>query len=373
MSHFTVGVVIQKDADIESAVENLLAPFDENKEVTPYKRYLDEAEVNSMRSFYSVGNFVNDLSKEEVDSLLQEIGIEITNEHLKQHSGNILKNCSMLSRSVYIDDAGQLSYKDYATGHTHVYSETEIVEMTEAAKPIVLQYYLEYSDTEMVFMKEHGGTVLTDKQLVDYMDDWQGSEGEIDEDGIFYWSTYNEEAQWDWYQIGGRWSGMLANINPEDNPQNYEVCVLCQGTGIRNDEVGLGLRKENPEFTCNGCDGKGKSLKWHTQWVDSGGNIASVSEVLRQMEKDSLFFALVTPDGKWHEKGSMGWWAMVSYGDERAPNFESYPDTEEGKNQYREDMRKFEGIINEEWREKEKQLLSEYADDYNVVVVDCHI
>lgn len=60
-------------------------------------------------------------------------------------------------------------------------------------------------------------------------------------------TTYNKKSRWDWYVIGGRWDGTLPN------------------------------------------------------------NICPVSEI----PKDFTCFAIVTPDGEWHERGRMGWWAIV--------------------------------------------------------------
>ena len=36
-----------------------------------------------------------------------------------------------------------------------------------------------------------------------------------------------------------------------------EKCELCDGTGIRNDNLGKEIRKKDPSFTCNACSGKG--------------------------------------------------------------------------------------------------------------------
>lgn len=46
---------------------------------------------------------------------------------------------------------------------------------------------------------------LTSAQIEEYFDYKGGS----DEKGYFYWTTQNPNRKWDWYQIGGRWQGML--------------------------------------------------------------------------------------------------------------------------------------------------------------------
>lgn len=67
-------------------------------------------------------------------------------------------------------------------------------------------------------------------------------------------TTYNPQSQWDWWVIGGRWDGWLSRTN---------------------------------------------QLKAKTA-----------------AQKGKVPFAIVTPDGVWHDKGKMGWWGMVA--DEKA-------------------------------------------------------
>ena len=107
------------------------------------------------------------------------------------------------------------------------------------------------------------------------------SESKIGEDGEVY-STYNPKSKWDWYKIGGRWQGML-----------------------------------------NGLDS------------------AKVSDA--SFDSDFRTFAVVTPDGEWFERGSMGWWACVS---------------------------------NEEkdWEDMYKERFIDTADpSWTITIVDCHI
>ena len=60
-------------------------------------------------------------------------------------------------------------------------------------------------------------------------------------------STYSQKSKWDWYVIGGRW----------DNEIEGNTCPVS---------------KLPPDFSC---------------------------------------FAIVTPDGEWHENGNMGWWGII--------------------------------------------------------------
>ncbi|MBA9067468.1 hypothetical protein FHR71_001198 [Methylobacterium sp. RAS18] len=82
----------------------------------------------------------------------------------------------------------------------------------------------------------------------------------------------NPNKKWDWWVLGGRWSGMLAPAyDPHKDPENFETCWLCAGTGVRTDgRSGAG---------CNGCDGTGRSLKHAPKWrqVGNSAQIASLS------------------------------------------------------------------------------------------------
>ena len=78
----------------------------------------------------------------------------------------------------------------------------------------------------------------------------------------------NPNRKWDWWQIGGRWTGAYAHgYDPAKDPRNIEECNLCGGTGRRDDKIAKEHRLTDPSYTCNGCDGKGVSVKWPTQWA----------------------------------------------------------------------------------------------------------
>ncbi len=94
---------------------------------------------------------------------------------------------------------------------------------------------------------------------------------------------------WDWFQIGGRYTGWISGYDPQTDPENVERCWLCQGTGKRTDMV--------VRDGCNHCKGKGEALKWPTQWRTHLGDVASAGEALEARAP----YALVTPQGRWLE------------------------------------------------------------------------
>lgn len=101
-------------------------------------------------------------------------------------------------------------------------------------------------------------------------------------------STYNPDSKWDWYVIGGRWDGWINDIKAAKG------------------------RLEN--------------------------NMATTAQAIK---RGKIPHAIITPDGAWHERGQMGWWAILL--------------TE-----------------NEDWDEQARAIFACHP-DCRVVIVDAHI
>lgn len=106
---------------------------------------------------------------------------------------------------------------------------------------------------------------------------------ELREDGSV-WHVYNDEAKWDWYLMGGRYAGRLqlkdktkkAPLYYPDRPLLYD-----------KEELDY-FRQLKAEGRCDQARVK---------------DISNFSEI-------SCF--AVVKDGKWYERGKMGWWAIVT-------------------------------------------------------------
>lgn len=109
-----------------------------------------------------------------------------------------------------------------------------------------------------------------------------------------YW--HNPNGHWDFYQIGGRWSGALDGYDPHEDPRNVTVCELCNGTGLRTDQVAVEHRKRDPNYKCNGCAGRGKHVRWPTQWRPHQGDVQQPAAVVA---KGFIPYTLVTQEAKW--------------------------------------------------------------------------
>lgn len=83
-----------------------------------------------------------------------------------------------------------------------------------------------------------------------------------------YWR--NENQKWDWWTIGGRWTGHLSiSYEPEKDLDNYKKCWLCGGSGTRSDGMDVSECKQpspagHPVIGkgCNGCNGTGYEMKY---------------------------------------------------------------------------------------------------------------
>lgn len=124
------------------------------------------------------------------------------------------------------------------------------------------------------------------------------------------WDEETHTGFWDWWQVGGRYTGRITGYDPRTDPANYSVCEFCKGTGVRKDEIaassGTHLREitepNHPRFGergwCNGCDGRGMRLNWDLRPYP--GDIGRAKDV------KSRPFTLVTPAGVTHREDWTG-------------------------------------------------------------------
>jgi|TARA_Y100000034_G_C6901063_1_gene416776 hypothetical protein len=100
--------------------------------------------------------------------------------------------------------------------------------------------------------------------------------------------------KWDWYQLGGRWTGVLdKEYDPNKDPKHQAPCELCNSTGIRKDKFVDG--------PCNGCNGTGTKTLWPTSWQSHGSDQMQVGQLKTIWEKDLCPYAILL-DEEWREQ-----------------------------------------------------------------------
>lgn len=170
-----------------------------------------------------------------------------------------------------------------------------------------------------------------------YMEEYEGYRNKDEITGKYgYWE--NPNAKWDWWTVGGRWSNSLilksgqnadaAQIKDifflEDEKVDEKLTVTIEGFKVPapiapSFQIVASHASQSWDEV---MDGKGfyKPEYFQKRYGDKEGFI-----------KEQLSFstyAVVTPDGEWHEPGEMGWFGVSSASPEEAQRFSnSYYDT----------------------------------------------
>lgn len=238
MSHFTVGIITKKEPT-SSDIEDILAPFDENKEV---RHIITKAEIIA-KTREDIEHYKNTTYKkylEDPEGYLADCDNE--------HHINYLKN-EFPKRLAYTDE------ECYQDG---------------------IRYYEEKN-------------ILPNGDVVSY---------------------YNPDSKWDWYEIGGRWDGLIINA------VTGKECNSAKVSDIKNtfddDTYKKAIRFwelyiEGQEPQNNAEKEMLKNLfynkEYFTKYFGSKKDYA-------KCQASFTTYALIDEYGLWHEKGKMGWWGI---------------------------------------------------------------
>ncbi len=187
------------------------------------------------------------------------------------------------------------------------------------------------------------------------LSEWYG--GGFDDNGNWgYWS--NPNSKWDWYSVGGRWRGYFllkpgakgelgepSWCNDKESAEKLKgKADIANVEDIDWDKMDEGYRKRAEkawdEYQKELVEGK---IKLGDAYFQHGVEKGDTKE--KYLAREGVYAPFcVCKDGEWYERGSMGWWGMVS--DEK-------------------DSKK--------WKQEWKKLLSELPGDTMLVAVDFHI
>lgn len=153
----------------------------------------------------------------------------------------------------------------------------------------------------------------------------------------------NKANYWDWYEIGGRWKGMIkqkdgkrvdvapiGSIDMTMDQDTYEQALNFWDVAIdQKDE----LKKPDVDYF---------TLHKPEYFKEYFGD----RETYAKDRASFSSYAVITPDGKWHAKGEMGWFGYSS----------ETPDDAK------------------EWRDNwQKRWIDEQDPELIMTIVDCHI
>lgn len=330
MSHFTVIVVGEKN------LQEVMAPFEESPK-------------NPETSEFCV--FVNK-SKDE--------------EELKEYN----------TKTIEIVELHGVKYSRYS-------DEVRQYEKDVNPNDILSDKVLELPEGSAQYK---GPISLVYPTFEEYLSDWCGYQYDEKQGGYGYWK--NPNAKWDWYQVGGRWTGFFkGKKNVKGSTGNPGLMTSAAKKGyfdqIRIKDIDFeGIEKEAIESANETYDKIEKILKgrvypsWkeirekHGEDINAAREEYRNHEVVKDFDNAKFFiwgdfyeeyaasreeyvekcrvraivpFAFIK-DGEWVEKGQMGWFGMASN------------EKEQG-----------------DWNKEFYEMIKSLPEDTLLTVVDCHI
>lgn len=288
MSHFAVAVFTEPNGE---SLEELLAPYDENIEMEPYIKYTKEEAIAAVRK--EIEDYKNTTYAEFIKD---------PEAYKEKWGGN--------------------------EGHIK-YLENEFPERLN----------------------------WTDEQCYEEKKGWF-EDDMVDEDGNLL-STYNPNSKWDWYSIGGRFPGKLkANKGEHGHGSAFHSNPRIDGefdsARVGDIDFSMDMEEYNKAIRYWEVVVEKQPLKededpddFHN-WYRDGyyEEYYKDKETYAKICASCSTFAVVTPDGKWYEKGQMGWFGASSETADESLD----------------------------WDLHYKERFIDTADpDWTLIIVDCHI
>lgn len=223
--------------------------------------------------------------------------------------------------------------------------------------------------------------------------DWDGNSYRKDADGIWReYSTYNPNSKWDWYQLGGRWSGSF-RLKPGKKGVMGESGVFDNTPGIDQ------AFKKDIDFESMYREAREEAVKHYRQVVEACGGTIPKLEIQapdrrRDLPKDADYKKLWE---EYHAQESVKMFREKVPGYPFGPELDDYQCTEEEYAQDRENaaIATFAYILNGtwhqrgqmgwfacvsdeamsqvEWNKHMREMVDALPDDTLISIYDCHI
>lgn len=196
------------------------------------------------------------------------------------------------------------------------------------------------------------------EEAIEYYD-----ENDIGENGEVY-STYNPKSKWDWYQMGGRYSGRFLLKNGRKGKLG-DLTLLADNSykaehnrwereGTHVDQALKGDIDFERMLEYQKAQAEEEWAKLQKEIIENPKNEDTIrfmydipsGKTKEQYINEQTPFCIfaVIKNGEWYERGEMGWWGVVS--NEKAEN---------------------------DWQKEFNKLVQDLPDDTLLSIYDCHI
>ena len=167
-------------------------------------------------------------------------------------------------------------------------------------------------------------------------------DGTYDEDGNEL-TTYNPNSKWDWYEIGGRWDGLLRKKGTGRRCNTLQI----KDWDISADPAEIKGIERFWEIVVEGAEPQDKNEEMASHLYNKDYYIQKYETKENYVETESVFttYAVLLQDGTWLAPGEMGWFGASSESPE-------------------------ESLA---WEKGYKDIIDKLDPEWYVTIVDCHI
>lgn len=173
-----------------------------------------------------------------------------------------------------------------------------------------------------------------------YMKEWNGTDKDPEKGEYGYWR--NPNSKWDWYSLGGRWKDFftLKDGTKADEAQLKDIDF----DKMLEERLEEGEKSwEESETYIREQKLKDMSINDGTLYFQYGRGAKDTKESFMKGYQGVAVFSILK-EGKWFEKGNMGWWGCVS--DEK---------------------------VADKWQDELTAVLDGVSPDTKISLYDCHI
>jgi len=119
-------------------------------------------------------------------------------------------------------------------------------------------------------------------------------------------TKYNPNSKWDWYKVGGRWENTLILKNGE------------KSSSAKLKDIDFSIKEESYNYALQFWDTvvgdklfDPQDMPFYHWEAEDYVRLYGDREHFAKISASFSTFAVVTPDGAWHEQGKMGWFGLV--------------------------------------------------------------